>query len=631
MSSDGPSDYPRWFRTLKGEPRFKGVMAFDIEGIGGPDGFLCGSLVGDYCYNFFVDKNQMWEAILDYGRDGYWIFSFNLQYDLPILEGGAYPTGDLLFTNYSLLWANYNYKRQKVRLLDAKNLFPRHNVRMLGGMVGVPKLEVQPELMSRIVKGTPWTHFNQGDQEKLEKYCSRDAEIVFLAVSLLQETLLSMGGQLKPTIAGCAMDLYRRVFHKWPWKVIPPTVNKVARNGYYGGRTENFAMGPVPDCNMYDVTSLYPSVMGSIKFPHPNHIEIDLKPKITGDWLKWEGIVHCKVKSPFVFTPLLPYRYDHRVFYPYGEMSGAWPICEIRRAIDYGLDLRSIDWVMGAKVTFNPFVDFIEALFSLRLDYLTEGKAQANVIKLLLNSLYGRFGIRAEGGLSKLHLIDQEDDFEDYKGFTTHVINDMVYAYGPVDGLGYPDYSNCFFAAQITAGGRLHMLEEFARQGENLVYCDTDSIITTGEVQTGPDLGQWRLQMKNGVADLLGPKEYSLHNEVLGSKYFAKGVPKDVAESYIKTGAARFYKALGIREALHTGGYPSQWVQTYRTHQQIVPKRYPLLKPNQSKDEWVVTHPYLTSHLQGVVSGAQRERDFDFFGDFQAYLLRGDPVPLRLI
>jgi hypothetical protein len=93
---------------------------------------------------------------------------------------------------------------------------------------------------------------------------------------------------------------------------------------------------------------------------------------------------------------------------------------------------------------------------------------------------------------------------------------------------------NVFLAAQISAAGRIFLFDELERQGENVVYCDTDSIITHGEIDCDKGLGSWRLQMDHGSADLIGPKEYAIHNERLGSVYKAKGIPSDLASEYFR-------------------------------------------------------------------------------------------------
>jgi len=602
---------PGWFKPLEGKPKYHNILAFDVEGVGGEGGFLCGAIVGDYIYEFHTNHKQMKEALLTYGRDGYRLYSHNLQYDLPLIEGGDFPLGKLLFTRVNLLWADYQHHGKRVRVYDSLNLFPRMGVAQIGRMSGVEKIELLPEIMERIMRGTPWSSFLYQDQEAIRRYCCRDAEIVFLAVSQLQEILRNLGGELKGTLPGCAMDLFRRVYQKHPWAVLPEGVNKASRIGYYGGRCENFAAGLVEGVNAYDVTSLYPALMRVIEFPLPQRMRVELKPTMGGEWENWEGIAYAVIEMPDYFIPLLPYRKEKRCFFPTGRMEGAWPIRELLRAVDYGAVLRKVEWVLGAEDTFNPFARFVEDLYRTRQYYLDEGSINSNIIKLLLNSLYGRFGLIPEGGLYNLVHLDGSVDLSEYEGYTTHVINNQVFAYGMIREIRYPDYANVFFSAQVTGHGRIFLLDELVRQGEQVVYCDTDSILTRGTIAIQDGLGGWRCTMEGGTADLISPKEYALHNAVLGDRYHAKGIPDSLAAEYIKTGSARFYRAIGLREALNSTVKPAQWVETFRTHRQVVMKRWAFDEKEKSGGDYCVTFPWPVSDLEQAVAGLRLRPDLD--------------------
>lgn len=592
---------PGWFKPLRGKSHEYQILGFDVEGSGSVEGFICGAIVGEFVHEFHTDREDMWKALLHYGAQGFLMYAHNLQYDLPILEGEQFPSGRMTFTRFSMLWAKYQYHGHQARFYDSANIFPRHKLDQVGALVDLDKLKVDPLIMDMLQKGVSWISFMPSQQEKVRKYVERDAEIVYRAVSMMQELALDLGGQLRATISGVAMDVYRRKYHKWPWKVIGPKTNKFVRPAYYGGRVENFAVGQVSGVNMYDVTSLYPSVQREASFPHPNKLRLEMSPKLLGDWITWEGICHAVIEVPETFIPILPNRHTKRLFFPFGELRGQWTILEIRRALSAGATLKQINWVLGSDTLFNPFTDFIDGLFDLRDFYLAEDMGVSNILKLILNSLYGRWGVNDESGLFELVNIELEPDLSKFKGFTTHDINGVLFGYGKIEGIRAPDYMNVFLAAQISAAGRIFLFDELERQGENVVYCDTDSIITHGEIDCDKGLGSWRLQMDHGSADLIGPKEYAIHNERLGSVYKAKGIPSDLASEYFQTGAARFFRALPIREAIATGQRPSEWIETIRTSNIIVPKRWPLGDLALSPGGWCQTRPYQVRELAGLV------------------------------
>jgi hypothetical protein len=134
------------------------------------------------------------------------------------------------------------------------------------------------------------------------------------------------------------------------------------------------------------------------------------------EWEEWEGVISCKVKIPDCYIPPLPVHSGRRLFFPIGEVHGEWTILELRRALIAGVTLLSVDWVLGSDVTFNPFQQFTESLFSLRSQYLSSGSQAANFVKLLLNSLYGR-GLNLIVALYNLVRVDENTDWEGFALF----------------------------------------------------------------------------------------------------------------------------------------------------------------------------------------------------------------------
>jgi hypothetical protein len=586
-----------WFKPLTGQSKTRSLVTFDLEGGGGPGGFVCGAVVTDKGSSFYTSAYPMHQELLHYAHRRAWVFAHNLQYDLPLLEAEAFPKGELLFTRHGLLWSTYLVGKVKFRLFDSLNLFPRMSIASLGEMIGYPKLELPDHLLRQLSKGRPFAFFTPAEQELIKSYCIRDAEILHRALSTLQEIALSAGGQLRPTIAGTAMDVFRRKFMIWPWPVVGPATNRLVHPAYYGGRCENFAFGVVPGVNAYDVTSLYPYVQSRTKYPHPRYLSLNFLPRSYG-WLEdREGVVECTVQIPETFIPPLPHRYSRRLFFPTGKIHGAWTISEIRHAVTRGCRLESVEWVLGSKVTFNPFQDFVERLFAMRHGFQEASDRRSELVKLLLNSLYGRWGLSPDSGLFTLINLDQPGEVEIPDGAVTIVNTNGLYAYAPVADLKQPDYVNLLFAAQIAAAGRLHLLEGLEAQDESSIYCDTDSILTTGEIPQGEGLGEWRREAYNVTADLYSPKEYSYTLAGGETFYHVKGVPPQVAPEYFKTGIARYMRALAVREAIARDQNPSEWVQVVKRRQGLLPKRMPLRPTWGVSNSWVSSRPYQVGEL----------------------------------
>jgi hypothetical protein len=613
------------FRPLTGKVKTYPIMGFDVEGIGGDRGFVCGSIVSDYTYRFYTDREEMFRDILYYVLDGFWIFAHNLQYDAPILEGARFPRGEMLFTQYGLLWIEYSDGKRAGKVYDSSNLFPKMGVNDLGDMVGYPKIDIDRGILRRLASGTEFSQFNPPDQATIKRYNQRDAEIVFMAVSQFQEIINRMGGRLRPTISGVSMDIFRRAYQVAPWVVVGEKTNQFIRGAYHGGRNENFAVGKVRGCNLYDVTSLYPYLQSKVQYPVPGKLEIDLLPASPSAWIKREGVVSCIVEIPDTFIPPLPYRFDKRLFFPTGKVTGEWTILEIRHALDHGVKLLSTDWVLSSRSSFNPFERFVDGMFAQRALYAEMGSPNAGMVKLLMNSLYGRWGLNVQNGLYKLQ--DIEDDYtpSKYKGWSVMVYNRRLLGYGGIEVTKQPDYVNVFIAAQIAAAGRCYLYDELELQGESSIYCDTDSIITRGQIATGEGLGCWRQQMTDGEADILTLKEYALYSRNNDPRYVVKGVPAEVAKMYLTQGVARYKRALGVREAIALGKSPATWVDAIKAKRNTLPKRYPVPPWYATTMDFTQTRPYRLSELPLVVSGLYLPPDYQAFQ--QVPFLSGEGQP----
>jgi len=588
---------PAWFVPLRGKPKVRELCAFDVEGRGGPGGFVCGAVVSAAGSEFYLDPEAMFESLLEHGARGEWVFAHNLEYDLPIVAGAALLDGDLLFKHEGMLWATYHVGARKARFYDSLNLFPRMRVKALGQLCGRGKLEVGQDVLSGLSGSATWSDLSEGRQSEVRAYCTRDAEIVLLAVEALQAVLLGLGGELHPTIAGCAMDLYRRTFHKWPWQALGEATNGIARGAFYGGRTEAFMLGRIQPVSMYDTNSLYPYVQETARFPFPGalRLETDLQGISTLEGA--EGVAQALLTLPEAYVPTLPHRFCGRLFFPVGSMEGVWTIAELLAAQARGAIIHAVRWALYSRKLFNPFAAFVEELWRRRQGYLASDDGRAAIVKLLLNSLYGRFGMNPEGGLWRIFPLALDPGAGETAGFVTSEVNGIPVMAGQVPSGRQPAYVNVLIAAQVAAAARLHLLSALEGQDDRLVYCDTDSIITTGELPTSEALGGWRLQMGQGSADIVSPKEYVLHNATMGERAVAKGVPERLAAEYLRTGQARFQRALSVRESLAHNLQPSEWVEVLRQRREVIPKRCPALAEDPATASLTLTVPWEVSEL----------------------------------
>lgn len=174
------------------------------------------------------------------------------------------------------------------------------------------------------------------------------------------------------------------------------------REAYMGGRSEIFRpFFRKTDNNdylyVYDVNSLYPSVMVTdLPIGKPTR-ELNCS-KIE---IKSHGFYKVMVYvSPEVF-PTLPIRHkiggSDKLIYPNGTFEGIWYGAELLFARDQGTVITEVldAWVF--KTAKPILANFIDYYYNLRLNAKKKGDiVRSTVYKLILNTLYGRLGMREE-------------------------------------------------------------------------------------------------------------------------------------------------------------------------------------------------------------------------------------------
>lgn len=164
-------------------------------------------------------------------------------------------------------------------------------------------------------------------------------------------------------------------------------VEKAVRSAYFGGRNEIF----IPILNnllSYDYNSLYPSAM---LMPMPVGIPIHSMCK---DLNKIFGFVRAKIIAPGINIPVLPCRVNvngvEKLIFPIGEWTGWYFSEELKLAIEYGYKVEILESYIFEKRN-NCFTNYVKTFAEIKDN--SEG-AMRQIAKLLLNSLYGRTGMK---------------------------------------------------------------------------------------------------------------------------------------------------------------------------------------------------------------------------------------------
>lgn len=589
--------YRKRFQSLSRSAKYRPLVAFDCEGIGGESGFLCGSVVSAKEICFFTDRNAMLDYLCQRRHAGALITAHNLDYDLALLTGGDLRVWDLLYADSRLLTATLrDAHKKKWTFIDSQNLFVSFSVADLGKVLGLHKLNLSENLMNKITAGCAWDSLDLFEQNDLRSYNVRDSEIVFAALSWLQHELNELGGQMSSTIAGCTMDLFRRSYLDTAWDTPNQTLNDWYRDAFYGARTEPLKLGQLRHMNGYDFTSLYPSVQMTVDFPHPDYFAVDDKPAHLSDFDDKQGMAHVTVFVKDCHIPPLPVRYEKRLFFPTGKLTGTWTLLELRHALNHGVDLLDLDYVVYSRVSFNPFTEFITDLFSRRAVYKRDSDHRERIFKLLLNSAYGRFGIRVDNSLQRLISIDENSDWDELAGGQFVEYNGWPYVIYPVAEAEQPFYCCVPIAAQIAAAARVRLHSTMLAVDHAAAYVDTDSIFSSVRLPTGEGLGELREEFVDSTIDIVAAKEYRITRPDMSQVAHVKGVPVALRDDYLRGLAVTFDSPVTIKEAVTKNDVAGRWLPHVKQRREIMPKRA-LEAPFYPSDLWNPTRPWTWREL----------------------------------
>jgi hypothetical protein len=231
------------------------------------------------------------------------------------------------------------------------------------------------------------------------------------------------------------------------------------------------------------------------------------------------GFVDATVSIPRdVAVPPLPYRFEGKLLFPTGEFRGTWDVDELALVLECGGSVEQIHseiWFEASTILAN----YVRALYTFRdksAPGYTEGRAA--LAKILLNSLYGKFGSNPDR--ESLWINPDEDEISD------HDLRDMSDVYKSLfleKVFVYPDYTIPQIAAHITALARANLWRYLRAVKGRLYYCDTDSIISEHHFPWSNELGGMKLEKTARSGYFAAPKLYRFGDTNSDEMLKAKG------------------------------------------------------------------------------------------------------------
>ena len=486
-----------------------------------------------------------------------WVVNHNIGYDLMVLQferqlsmRGWIPKSLILPDPSGPLVMVWKRDKYTIKFVNLANWWGMRPLKSIGETIGEYKQGVdptEPRYRHCVRDGEDW--------HRLSSYCRQDAMVVREAVRVWADFCKSHDmGTFAITQAGQSLNAFRHRFMVQPLYLhANPHTGRLERESYMGARTEAFRLGESTGrFNVFDVNSLYPSVMQRYRYPTKlvGHLryerQIGRDPRerlqaLTSALADYDKCVvarvSVRVEPGNEWQRVVPVRHDGRLIYPTGHFQSVLTTRELDLAVrrQCVTDVHELATYESGPI----FTKYIQELYDLRLRYKREGNTVfTEIVKVFMNSLYGKFGqhnyewkqvddVNIETGTVRVWL-HEEQRAEHYRrlGNRTEKRSDEK-----------QDAYNAFpaIAAHITADARVCISEMREAAGFSHVwYCDTDSLFTddigaanlydTGMVDEHT-LGKLKLEKTATWMRISGLKDYTF-----GDKTKLKGVRKDAVQ-----------------------------------------------------------------------------------------------------
>nr|AGA14231.1 truncated DNA polymerase [Rhizophagus irregularis] len=332
------------------------------------------------------------------------------------------------------------------------------------------------------------------------------------------------------------------------------------RNAYCGGIVDVYRPHLKGLGYYYDVNSLYPTAMCKpMPVGLPKLVKITVSEFLAD--LAFFGFLEVTVRAPAEeYVGLLPIKWQGKLICPGGTFSGFFFSEELRFALKNGYTLLEIKLAYSFQRGVNTFLELIEQLNEMKISAQKEGLPTIrNIAKLLMNSMYGRFGMHT--GL--VHQKFMEPRQLDYITEHFEILSEIPFGelllvsytlkdptvIGTkrlastlkrfVDSL--PGNTNVAIAAAVTAYSRI-IINTYKLKalelGLEIYYSDTDSLVVNGTLPENmidsATLGKLKLEhtFKEGI--FVMPKVYYLELEDGTAITKTKGFPGSLTkEQYL--------------------------------------------------------------------------------------------------
>lgn len=455
------------------------VWGFASIQIGNYDNFNYGNNVDeffDWCMSLNENSTLYFHNLKFDGEFiFYWLFRNGFEWveDRKGMKSKTFTTliSDMgVFYSIEICFKKKGHKTQKITIYDSLKLL-NFTVQKIGKDFGlnVLKIDKEKEFYERY---RPLNH--KMTQEEIE-YIHNDVEVVARAIEKLYEQ-----GMNKMTIASNALKIYKGMMTERDWETSFPVldirIHEELKHAYRGGWTyvaKRFKNRVLGGGVVLDVNSLYPWAMANSSLPVGKPLMFKGKYKKDDLYNLYIQRFSCQFKLKDGHVPTVQKKGDWRFKeneYLEESVDSNGNQIEVEltlTSVDLKLffehyEVYNINYINGYKFKSSSslFTEYINYWINVKIESEKTGNnAMRSIAKLMLNSLYGKFGLNPRVK-SKYPVYDKDEDFIRYK-VTDEEIRDSIYI--PIA---------CF----ITAYAREKTIRSAQKCYDSFAYADTDSL-----------------------------------------------------------------------------------------------------------------------------------------------------------
>lgn len=379
-------------------------------------------------------------------------------------------------------------------------------------------------------------------KEELIKYCENDVISLHQIInkfSLEIFRLFRVDILKYLTLSSLAFAIYRSNFMSKDNLKISKITGEMFEDiykSYIGGLVDMYEPEG-KNVYLYDVNSEYPEAMckdmpgGNVTYFEGN---LDLNDNLNFGFFKAKIIANPKLN-----IPILPVKHNNTTLCPLGEWTGWYFSEELKEAKNkYGYKITILKGYIFERI--NVFEEYVKSLYSQK-ENTPKNDPKYLIFKLLLNMLYGRFGMKPD--ISATYIINSSEA-ENYYSNQNITINEVIdlgngqelikvtknNQQTDKNDIISPNISIAI-ASAVVAYGRIKINSLKYLDGIKVFYSDTDSVVTDKPLPIellGSKLGQLKIEQQIKIGYFIAPKVYGFLSKSFDNIVKIKGFKKNL-------------------------------------------------------------------------------------------------------